>query len=95
MARWDFAADYDFIGFTYNGWHSIDDLKIYRVGDGDRYNMNLSPESKDSTAEVINGNGVYFFNSKHTQRVFNIPFAFDDLKEEDIRKLSEVFKGGE
>jgi hypothetical protein len=27
----------DFIGFTFNGMHCIDDLKIYRTSDGSRF----------------------------------------------------------
>ena len=93
MARKVFDADYDFIGFTYNGYHSIDDLKIYRVSDGDRYNLNISPTAKDKTADVPGGDGMYYLGSYHTKRDFAIKFVFDDLSEEDVRKLSTVFNG--
>ena len=95
MARKVFDADYDFIGFTYNGYHSIDDLKIYRVSDGDRYNLNITPTSKDSTAEVPDGDGMYFFESWHTKKDFQIKFAFEDLTDENLRTLANVFNGME
>ena len=93
MARKVFDADYDFIGFTYNGYHSIDDLKIYRVSDGDRYNFDLSPVKKDITAEIPGGDGMYYFNSYYTKKDFNIKIAFDSLYEEDLHKLVDVFDG--
>jgi hypothetical protein len=46
-----------FIGFTYNGQHSIDDFGIYRTSDGSRYNYNLIPQLNDKTADVPGGHG--------------------------------------
>lgn len=34
-----YKFDYDFIGFIYDGYHSIRDLNIYRTSEGDRYNL--------------------------------------------------------
>ena len=36
-------GDLDFLAFSFNGLHSYDDFKIYRVSDGSRYNDNLMP----------------------------------------------------
>lgn len=69
--------DYDFIGFTYDGRHSIRDLNIYRTSDGSRYNENLSPSVTDKTAEIPGGDGLYYFGSQYKQRQFSISFAFD------------------
>ena len=95
MPRNNFDVDYDFIGFTYNNYHSIDDLKIYRVSDGKRYDLGITPTSKDVTAEVPDGDGQYFFESWHTKKDITIQFAFDDLTDEDLRTLANVFNGME
>lgn len=95
MPRSNFDVDYDFIGFTYNNYHSIDDLKIYRVSDGKRYDLGITPTSKDVTAEVPDGDGQYFFESWHTKKDITIQFAFDDLTDEDLRTLANVFNGME
>jgi hypothetical protein len=68
MARKVYDADYDFIGFTYNGKHSIDDFGIYRTSDGSRYNHNLIPQLNDKTADVPGGHGQYYFNSTYKNR---------------------------
>ena len=36
-------------------------------------------------------NSTYYWDTVHTQRPFTIDFAFDDLREEDIRRLKQVF----
>lgn len=80
----------DFVGFTFNGYHSSD-LGIVRVSDSDRYNENLLPEIKDGTVEAIGVDGVYFFNSFYGKKTFDIKIAFDNLSEEQFRKLRQVF----
>lgn len=62
------AYDYDFIGFTYNGKHSIDDFGIYRTSDGNRYNDNLVPQMTDKTADVPGGDGQYYFYTNYKSR---------------------------
>jgi hypothetical protein len=42
--------DWDFIGFTFNNYHSVKDLKIYHTSNGSRYQMEIKGASKDSTA---------------------------------------------
>ena len=49
--------DMDFIGFTYNGKHSMRDFNIYRTSDGSRYNDNLVPSMTDKTADIPGGDG--------------------------------------
>lgn len=85
------VSDTDFIGFTYNGYHSIDDLKIYRTSNGDRYNLDVVLQSNDTTAEHAGINGTYFLKSNHSERVFVIDFAFDGLYDEDISLLRTAF----
>lgn len=79
--------DYDFLAFSFNGLHSWDDFKIIRVSDGDRYNTNIGPQSQDKTAENPGGDGMYYFNTSHKQKIFNINFAFEEIDDVTIRKM--------
>lgn len=85
--------DFDFIGFTYNGQHSINDLGIYRVSNGDRYEDNWLPTLQEKTASVEGMDGLYYFGTKVQQKQFNIPFAFQGLTEGQLRKLKQTFNG--
>ena len=76
-----------FIGFTYNGKHSIDDFGIYRTSDGNRYNYNLIPQLNDKTVDIPGGHGQYYFNSTYKTRQFSIPIAFDKLQEDKFYKM--------
>jgi phage-related protein len=40
---------------------------------------------------VPGGDGTYYWDSYYTQKPFTIDFAFDDLRDEDIRKLRQMF----
>lgn len=83
----------DFIGFTYNGYHSIRDLNIYRTSDGSRYNENLTATMTDKTADVPGGDGQYYFGTQFKNRTFNVSYAFDSLSESGLTQLKEVFRG--
>lgn len=87
--------DYDFIGFTYNGKHSLRDLNIYRTSSGSRYELGLLPTLTDKTAEVSGADGTYFFNTYHKQKQFTVNFAFDSLTESQLRQLKILFAGKE
>lgn len=80
----------DFIGFSFNGITS-DDLGILRVSDGDRYNIDLLPPTRDLITEVPGGHGSYYFGSTFGEREFSIPIAFDSLTEEQLRILRQTF----
>lgn len=84
-----------FIGFTYNGKHSIDDFGVYRTSDGKRYNYNLIPQLNDKTVDVPGGHGQHYFNSRYKTRQFSIPIAFDNLSEELFHKMKQWFNGTE
>ena len=87
------TRDYDFIGFTFGGKHSIDDFGIYRTSDGDRYNDNLIPSLNDRVADIPGGNGQYYFGSTYKNRQFNISIAFDHLTEEQYVNVRKWLKG--
>jgi hypothetical protein len=80
-------ADYDFIAFSFDGYHSYEDFGIYRTSDGSRYAENLAPTLADKTADVPGGDGMYFFSTKHKQQTFNINFAFDHMEEKQFIKF--------
>ena len=80
----------DFLGITLGDVHSSH-LNITRVSSGDRYDDNLLPSFKDVTAEVPGGDGMYFWNTFYTQKPFTLNFAYDDLRDEDLRKMRQVF----
>ena len=80
----------DFLGFQLGNVHSSQ-LNITRVSSGDRYSETFIPNFNDSTVQVPGGDGVYYWDTFYTQKPFTIDFAFDDLRDEDIRKLRQVF----
>lgn len=84
------AEDTDFIGFTFNGQYSKN-LGIYRVSDGNRYNDNLYGSFQDTTVQIPGGDGLYYFRTNYTSRVFNISIAFDSLTDAQLRNLRKVF----
>ena len=88
-------ANYDFIGFSFNGKHSIKDFGVYRTSDGSRYNDNLIPQLNDKAADIVGGNGQYFFGSTHKTRQFSIPIAFDSLTETKYREMRRWLDGKE
>ena len=79
----------DFLGFQLGDIHSSS-LNITRVSVSDRYEENLLPKMKDIVVENPGGDGTYYFNTYYNQREFVISFAYDDLRDEDIRRLKQV-----
>ena len=80
----------DFLGFRLGDDHSYG-LNITRVSTSDRYQDNLLPAFTDATVQVPGGDGTYYWNTYYTSKTFNIDFAFDDLRDEDLRKLRQMF----
>ena len=89
------SKDYDFLAFSFNGKHSYDDFGIYRVSDGDRYNVELTPQMNDKTVDNVGGDGMFFFGTTHKQRVFNINFAFDHMDDGTLRAMRQWLNGKE
>ena len=85
--------DLDFLGFTFNGYHSYYDLGIIRTSQGARYNEQLTPETTEITQEIPGGDGQYYFNSYDKSRTFDVQIAYDGLKEDKLRMLRNVFNG--
>ena len=83
----------DFLGFQFDNIHSSE-LGIMRVSDGNRYTENLLPTIQDKTNQIPGDHGTFFFGSYYTQRPINFSIAFDNLSEEQMRKIKEVFGDG-
>lgn len=80
----------DFLGFSLGDEHSYG-INITRVSTNDRYTDNLLPNFSDQTAQVPGGDGTYYWNTHYISRNITIDFAFDDLRDEDLRKLRQMF----
>ena len=80
----------DFLGFTLGDTHSSQ-LNITRVSSGDRYEDILLPQFKDTTIEVPGGDGTYYLDTFYSQKPFTLNFAYDDLRDEDLRALRRLF----
>ena len=79
-----------FLGFRYNGVHSSD-LGITRVIEGDRMSINLTPDKKEIFIKKQNYNGSYYYGTYYTQKKFTVPFAFEAVSEEQLRRMSRVW----
>ena len=80
----------DFLGFQLGEDHSYK-LNITRVSTNDRYQDQLLPTFTDAVVQVPGGDGTYYWDTYYTQKAFSIDFAFDDLRDEDLRKLRQMF----
>lgn len=80
----------DFLGFTLGDVHSSQ-LNITRVVASDRYDDNLIPTFRDVTMEAPGRDGMYYWDTFYTQKPFTLSFAYDDLRDEDLRSLRQLF----
>ena len=80
----------DFLGFQLGEDHSYG-LNITRISTNDRYQDNLLPQFTDAAVQVPGGDGTYYWDTYYTQKPIQVDFAFDDLRDEDIRKLRQMF----
>ena len=77
--------DTDFLGFSFDGVHSLYDLNVVATIN-DRLDAKLTAQKQDTTFEIPGGDGLYYFDSKDRQKVFTVDFAFDSLTESELRK---------
>ena len=87
------ARDYDFIGFSFNGKHCLEDFEMYRTSDGSRYNDDLVPTMNDKIIDVPGGDGQFFFGTNYKTRQFSISVAFDHLTEIKYNQLKQWLNG--
>ena len=84
----EIMKDTDFIGFSFNNIHSSE-LGIVRTSDGSRFNENLLPVISDKVVQAPGADGSYYFGSNYTHRVFDVPFAFDNMTEEQFQRFKK------
>jgi phage-related protein len=84
-----------FIGFVFNGKHSLSDFNIYRVIEGDRYVQDLTPVMNDIIAEIPGGEGQYYFGTNYGTRNFSINIAFDGLSKNNFYEMRKWLNGKE
>lgn len=83
----------DFIGFTFNGVHSLRELNIYRTSTSNRYEQRLAPNLTDKTAAIEGADGTRFFRTQHKDTTFTLNIAFDNVTEAMLRKMKQLFNG--
>lgn len=81
--RYGLNGEEDFLGFSFNGRHSSE-FKFIRVSKSDRYEDEVVPATKDTTIDIPGRDGALFINSKKQKKVWNISFAYDDMRKKDI-----------
>ena len=79
-----------FLGFTFCGVHSSD-LSIVRINSSNRANLNLTPTFVDSTVDRVGNDGTFYLDSHSQSQIFDIDFAYDELTETEVRKLTDFF----
>lgn len=84
----------DFLGFQFGDDHSYG-INITRISTNDRYQDILLPQFTDAVVQVPGGDGTYYWDTYYTQKPISIDFAFDDLRDEDLRKLRQMFSSKE
>lgn len=82
-------ADYDFIAFSFNGKHSVEDFHLYRIAEANLYQENITDNLTDYTADDPVNDGQYFFGSKRKNKIFNINFAFYDVNEPLLKQIKQ------
>lgn len=80
----------DFQGFRFGNIHS-EDLHLVVVSSSDRYDKNLLPENSDYTADLTGTDGRLYFGQTHNTREFVVNVAFDNVSEQDFRKISQLY----
>ena len=88
MSNRDFRGP--FLGFTFCGVHSSD-LNIVRFNSGNRAEAPITPVFKDTTVDRVGRDGKYYFTTQNQQQTFNVNFAFDNINEENLRKLRQTY----
>ena len=94
MAGENWTTGDEFIAFSFGDFDSKD-WGIYRISNGNRYNIDLSPQMNDITADVPGGDGQYFFGTQYKTKNFSVEFVFENLTEKGLSNLKQTFSGKE
>lgn len=82
-----------YLGFTFNGKHSIDAFNLYRTSISNRYELNLGGKPSDSTEDIGGANGTYAFKDTVKNLTWDIPVAFDNVTEAQFAQMKKTFDG--
>lgn len=80
----------DFEGFRFGPMHSSD-LNLKVVSSSGRYEMRTLPAPKDTVQDVPGDDGQYYFGSVYQNREITVNIAFDNVSEENYRKIKQLF----
>lgn len=80
----------DFLGFRF-GVHHTSDLNLKVVSSSNRYNNRMLPSPQDSSEDIVGSDGMYYFGSTFKNREISCNLAFDNVSEEQLRKIRQVF----
>lgn len=77
----------DFTGFTFGSVHSSE-LGLTRIINNGRITEDILPKLSDSTVQTPGSAGELYFGTNYTNKELTITFAFYDLTESELCKLS-------
>lgn len=80
----------DFRGFRFGKNHTSD-MKIEVVSTQDRYKGRVLPSPSDKSEDIPGSDGKYYFGSLYKTREFSCSIAFDNLSEQDYRRIRQIF----
>lgn len=79
-----------FVGFRFGAIHSSE-LGLKVVSSSKRYEKRLLPSPTDVSADIEGSDGQYYFGQVYKNLEISIDVAFDNIKEETWRKISQIF----
>jgi len=79
----------DFLGFRFGKIHTSD-IHLEVVSSSDRYEPRILPAPTDTVADIPGGDGQYYFGSVYKNREITCNLAFDNVSENDYRKIRKL-----
>ena len=80
----------DFLGFRFGKTHTSD-LNLKVVSTSNRYEQRILPTPSDTIQDVSGGDGQYYLGSNFKNREFVCNLAFDNVSEQNYRKIRQLF----
>ena len=80
----------DFQGFRFGKIHTSD-LNLEVVSVSNRYEARTLPSPVDTIQDVPGGDGQYYFGSVNKNREITVNVAFDNISENDYRRIKQLF----
>lgn len=80
----------EFQGFRFGNVHSSD-LHLEVVSNSNRYDGRMLTNPTDSVTDIPGADGQYYYGSTFKNKQIDIQVAFDNVREQDIRKIKQIF----